>query len=66
MKLQTENKSILEQIKELESTILKKAEQYAHRVKINHVNTEELNIEIGILTAEMHTKTRLLCDKYKS
>ena len=53
----------LTEIRDLESLILKKSEQYAHRVKINHVNTEELNIEIGDLMSTMQMKTRELLYK---
>ena len=65
MKYQAEEKGLETQIRELETTILKKAEQYAHRLKINHVNTEDLNKEIALLICEMNTKTRTFCSIYK-
>jgi hypothetical protein len=65
MKYQAEEKGLETQIRELETTILKKAEQYAHRLKINHVNTEDLNKEIGDLMKTMRNKTRELCSMYK-
>ena len=65
MKYQAEEKGLETQIRELETTILKKAEQYAHRLKINHVNTEDLNKEIGLLICEMNAKTRTFCSMYK-